>query len=118
MRSPFAEYFAKNWMKRNNYINNSKIVFRSGACMYKNSEMFPETRNWLLKEGILLSEFDSHIPRHFDQNYAWFTDSNLLLGMTQNHVDILDEHFPKKSFLLSEVASDLKRDLGDTYFSP
>lgn len=118
MRSAFAQFIATKWLKTHYPDLSSDIQFRSGACVYKNSEIFPETRQWLLDEGFSLQEINQHVPRNIDLYPEWFEDSHVLIGMTHRHLDILQQKYANKSYLLSTMANLPPTDIADPFFNP
>ncbi|MFX0064356.1 MAG: hypothetical protein ACFFC7_19455 [Candidatus Hermodarchaeota archaeon] len=120
MRSPIAEMLFEKLLTEN-YAEKwrEKISVASGGVRFKNSEIFPLTRELLLSEGITETRIAQFKPRHIEDHPELFAEADLILAMTKGQIKRLLNYEPSyasKTMLLTEFVSN-ERPIPDPWFS-
>jgi len=108
MRSPFAEYRARQLLERKN------ITFKSGGVIYRNTRLSSETHRYLVGFGLQSKDLTSFRPMYINDFLEIFEEADLILVMEENHLNYL-ENYIEKSFLLTEFVGETG-DVLDPYF--
>jgi protein-tyrosine-phosphatase len=103
-------------------VNQSSILKEiisvySGALKYKNSKIDPRTERVLVEKGIKKEEIDLFRPRHIDNFPSMFNDADLIIGMTNQHEIDLPQPLRLKYQMISQIAEDHRKEVGDPYWS-
>ncbi|MHA1170275.1 MAG: arsenate reductase/protein-tyrosine-phosphatase family protein [Candidatus Hodarchaeales archaeon] len=113
IRSPYAEILFEQMIIDAGL--KSRFIINSGAVTYHNSKISTLSYNELLKEGVSSSRIRSFYPRHIDDHPQLFSQADLILVMSREHLSKLSR-FKDKSHLLTEFAGLPPEDVPDPYF--
>ena len=102
MRSPYAEMLFEKLIARRH--SDYKITSESLAVWYRNSKILEQTVTLLIADGVAPERITRFSPRHYDDYPFVCRDADLILTMTENHLEALSK-WRKKSFLLSRFVS-------------
>ena len=117
MRSPYAMFQAQKCLQEKYPQLTEIIVFRSGAVVYQNRKIHEDVKQRLIKEDFDPELVDNHIPRKIQTHLDYYSQTNLFFVMTREHKKILENFYPGKSFLLSEIINS-DEEISDPYFNP
>jgi len=97
VRSAFAELYARHL--------GCPLPVDSAATLYRNAELFPETRAALLERGVAARTLERFAPRHLDRLEPDPDPRLLVLGMSLAHLAAWRARFPGhgNAFRLAEV---------------
>ena len=115
-RSPFAEFIAKKWLRTNHPELEKIINVESVGVLYRNKEITPLTRMYLLNENINEAEVSNHIPKYWEDYLEMCNQTSIFVTMTGEQSNILNFHFPGKAFMLSYVANGTFKSIIDPAF--
>lgn len=113
IRSPYAEILFEKMLIEANL--ETRFIVSSGGVTYRNSRISTMSYNELLKEGISSSRIRSFYPRHIDDHTHLFSNADIILVMSGDHLSRLSR-FKEKSYLLTEFAGLPPEDVPDPYF--
>ncbi|MFX0093456.1 MAG: low molecular weight phosphatase family protein [Candidatus Hodarchaeota archaeon] len=120
MRSPMAEMlFEKLFTEKYGEKWRERITVASGGVRFKNSQIFPGTREVLLSEGIPEQRIAKFKPRHIENHPDLFAEADVIIAMTEGQVKRLLNYEPRyssKTTLLKKFVSD-GRPIPDPWFS-
>ncbi|MFX1251663.1 MAG: hypothetical protein ACFFCZ_08635 [Promethearchaeota archaeon] len=120
MRSPIAEMLFEKLLTENyGETWRDKISVASGGVRFKNSQIFPLTRDLLLSEGIPAARIAQFKPRHIEDHPELFAEADLILAMTKGQIKRLlnyEPNYDSKTILFTKFISD-KRPIPDPWFS-
>ena len=101
VRSAFAEVYARHKV--------CPIPVRSAATRFRNDAMFPQTVSELKARGVGRVLVDRFAPVHLDDVVPDLRDSDVVLGMTEDHIQDFRAHvdtpraLDERSFLLGDA---------------
>ncbi len=116
MRSPYAEILFEKYILKYQ-LPNKKILSESLAVHYRNSSILEQTSNLLSVEGIKTNRIEEFKPRYFKDYPEVCENADLILAMTEDHLDQL-RRWKSKSYLLSRfVQGPEAEEIHDPFFS-
>ena len=115
IRSAYAEYLSRKYF---DLAKQEHVIFDSGACFHQNSYIYPLTKKLLLKEGYSEKEITAHKPRWIENYFDDFKKTTIFIAMTKQHLDYLDQVFPRRGLLLKDIVLNKKEDVLDPYYYP
>ncbi|MHA2363149.1 MAG: arsenate reductase/protein-tyrosine-phosphatase family protein [Candidatus Hodarchaeales archaeon] len=121
MRSPMAEMLFEKLLTEK-YDNQWKrfVIVDSGAVRFKNSEIYPYTKEVLINKGIPEDRIKKFVPRHIENHPQLFEEADIILTMTEGQRKRLlskyNSNFENKTYILPEY---VKKDvtIPDPWFS-
>lgn len=118
MRSPYAEFIAKKYIKENSSATPNKLKIKSGGVHYQNEKIHRTVQYLLMQEGFDEKEITDHQPRLIDNYKSYFNEKGIYVAMTNEHRNILITKGKKTVFMLKELTESKKIDILDPYFNP
>ncbi|MHA2297996.1 MAG: arsenate reductase/protein-tyrosine-phosphatase family protein [Candidatus Hodarchaeales archaeon] len=115
IRSPYAEMLFEKMIAEQDHELSSRFKVDSGAVTYKNVNISTMSMNALMAEGVLSERIKKFFPRHIDDHPDLFSQADLILVMTTEHLSRL-EKYENKSYLITSFAGLSEEDVPDPYF--
>ncbi|MFW9994644.1 MAG: hypothetical protein ACFFD4_21555 [Candidatus Odinarchaeota archaeon] len=113
IRSPYAELLFEKMLVEKGLMKS--FMLSSGAVTYRNSKISSLSRKALITEGVSQERINKFYPRYIDDYPELFRNADLILAMSEEHLDELEE-FTDKSFLLTSFAGLPAKNVPDPYF--
>jgi len=115
MRSPYAEMLFEKLITRRH--SDYKITSESLAVEYRNSKILEQTVTLLIADGVTPERIARFSPRHINDHESTCLHADLILAMTEDHLEALSK-WREKSFLLSRfVSGPNSEEIPDPFFS-
>jgi protein-tyrosine-phosphatase len=118
MRSPYAEFLSKKYIKDYNPEIKKNLIFKSGGVVYQNDTISEIAKNLLIQEGIDKEDIIKHKPRFIDNYSEYFSGNIFFIPMTAEHKKILKMKGKTTIFTMNQIVKASKEDVLDPYFNP
>jgi len=113
VRSPMAEMLLELELEKR--YGNTRIKVISAATTYFNDRIMDITKKLLLDAGVPPERILKFFPRNIGQYPKLLEQADIIIGMESTHIRLLPKEYRSKSFMLSELASDEKKNIPDPW---
>jgi protein-tyrosine-phosphatase len=113
VRSPIAEMLMELEIEKR--FGRTRVTVTSGATTYFNDRIMDITKNLLIHAGVPPTRLLQFYPRNIRQYPELLEQADIIIGMESTHVRLLPKEYRPKSFTLSELAADEKKNIPDPW---
>lgn len=105
-RSPYCEYVFRRMVRQDAVLEKNIEWIKSAAVFNKSFRINSKAKTALLREGFTEEEIDAHEPLFkYGKGRKYFSDADIIIGMTQSNKVFLPFVYHKKFKLLSSLAT-------------
>lgn len=113
VRSPIAEMLLELELEKR--FDKTRIKVISGGTTYFNDRIMDITKDLLINADVPPERILKFYPRNIRQYPELLEQADIIIGMESTHVRLLPKQYRSKSFTISELAADEKRNIPDPW---